>query len=138
VRANTRRRFHQDGVQQAVEAVGQGTDEAPIESAPPTAFDLAPGYDGLLAKDQVLGSQGCPGRHRKLFGDERPHDLKAVAERANVVSWELAHERALAPTGAGEPIVADGRSVRANGAGNGRGHECFTNGAGVLSTGLAS
>jgi hypothetical protein len=52
----------QDGVSQAPEAAGQCTKEPPIKSAPPRSFDLAADDDELLAKDQVLGDQGCPGR----------------------------------------------------------------------------
>ena len=55
--------FHeQDGVPQAPEAAGQCTEEPPIEVAPPRSFDLSADDDQLLAKDQVLGHQGCPGR----------------------------------------------------------------------------
>ena len=54
--------FHEEhGVQQAVEAAGQRTDEPAIESAQARAFDLAADHDELLAKDQVFGDQGCPG-----------------------------------------------------------------------------
>src|SRR5450631_2019265 len=55
--------FHeQDGVPQAPEAAGQCTEEPPIEVAPPRSCDLSAADDQLLAKDQVLGYQGCPGR----------------------------------------------------------------------------
>jgi hypothetical protein len=55
--------FHEeDGVQEAVEAAGQRTDEPAIESAQARAFDLAANDDELLAKDQVRGDEGCPGR----------------------------------------------------------------------------
>jgi hypothetical protein len=54
--------FHeQDGVPQAPEAAGQCTEEPPIEAAPPRSFDLSADDDDLLAKEQVLGDQHCPG-----------------------------------------------------------------------------
>ena len=54
--------FHEeDGVQEAVEAAGQRTDEPAIESVQARAFDLSANDDELLAKDQVRGDEGCPG-----------------------------------------------------------------------------
>jgi len=54
--------FHeQDGVRQAPEAAGQGTEEPPIEAAPPRSFGLSADDNELLAKEQVLGDQHCPG-----------------------------------------------------------------------------
>ena len=55
--------FHeQHDVHETVEAAGQRPDEPAIEPAQASAFDLAADDDELLAKEQVLGDQGCPGR----------------------------------------------------------------------------
>jgi hypothetical protein len=70
--------FHrQDGIQKLVEATGQGTDEPAIESAQARAFDLASDDDELLAKEQVLGDQGCP-RY-----DEGQNNAEQEAERGD-------------------------------------------------------
>jgi hypothetical protein len=63
--------FHeQHDVHEAVEVAGQGTDESAIESAQARTFDLASDDDELLAKDQVLGDQGCAGRDEGQDGVE--------------------------------------------------------------------
>jgi hypothetical protein len=70
--------FHdEDGVHEAVEAAGQRTDEPAIESAQARAFDLAADDDELLAKDQVLGDQGCAGR------DEGQDDVEPEAKEGD-------------------------------------------------------
>jgi hypothetical protein len=70
--------FHEEhGVQEAVEAAGQRTDEPAIESAQARAFDLAADDNELLAKDQVFGDQGCSG------GDEGQDEVEEEAKEAN-------------------------------------------------------
>jgi hypothetical protein len=70
--------FHeQHDVHEAVEAAGQGTDEPAIESAQSRAFDLAADDDKLLAKEQVLGDQGCAGR------DEGQDEVEQEAKEAD-------------------------------------------------------
>jgi hypothetical protein len=70
--------FHeQHDVHEAVEAAGQGTDEPAIESAQARAFDLAADDDELLAKEQVLGDQGCAGR------DEGQDEVEQEAKEAD-------------------------------------------------------
>jgi hypothetical protein len=79
----------QDGVPQAPEAAGQCTEEPPIEAAPPRSFDVSADDDQLLAKDQVLGHQGCPGRYDgqeaddyvARFAEERDGDGRALVVR---------------------------------------------------------
>jgi hypothetical protein len=66
-----------DGVQKAVEAAGQRADELAIESAQARALDLAADHDEFLAKDQVLGDQGCPGR------DEGQDEAEQEAKEAD-------------------------------------------------------
>ena len=51
----------QHDVQETVEAAGQRPDEPAIEPAQARAFDLAADDYELLAKEQVLGDQSCPG-----------------------------------------------------------------------------
>ena len=102
--------FHeQHDVHEAVEAAGQGTDEPAIESAQARAFDLAADDDELLAKEQVLGDQGCAGR------DEGQDEVEQEAKEADhgsdrVPRWSV-------PGTAG---VCAGQGGRARGEGAGR------------------
>ena len=75
--------YKQDGAQEVPEASGQGTYESPLESAPARAFDLAADDDELLAEDQVLGDQGCPGR------DEGQDDVEQEAKEGDHDSERL-------------------------------------------------
>ena len=75
--------YEQDGVPQAPKAAGQCTEEPPIKSAPPRSFDLAADDDELLAKDQVLGDQGCPRR------DEGQDDVEQEAKEGDHDSERL-------------------------------------------------
>jgi hypothetical protein len=86
--------FHEEhGVQEAVEAAGQRTDDPAIESVQARAFDLAADDDELLAKDQILGDQGCPGC------DEGQDEVEQKAKEADhgsdrVPRWTFSARRA--------------------------------------------
>ena len=68
-------RLHQqDGVEQASEAAGQGTEEPPIESAETRAPDPTTGHDELLPEEQILGDQS---RARRYDGQ---HEIEHEAE----------------------------------------------------------
>lgn len=69
--------YEQDGVPQAPKAPSKCTEEPPIKSAPPRSFDLAADDDELLAKDQVLGDQCCPGP------DEGQDDVEQEAKESD-------------------------------------------------------
>ena len=79
--------FHEQyNVQETVEAAGQRPDEPAIEPAQTRAFDLAADDDELLAKEQVLGDQGCPGCEEcqdevEQEPKERDHGSEGVPRR---------------------------------------------------------
>lgn len=88
--------FHEEhSVHKAVEATRQRTDEPVIGSAQARAVDLAADDDELLAKNEVLGDQGCVGRDegRDEVDQEAKeaitvptayHDGRILARRASV------------------------------------------------------
>jgi hypothetical protein len=76
-----RGRFHeQEGVQQAA---GQCPDEAPIETAPPRAFDVATEDDELLAKIKFSATGVPRGAAKVRMMSNRKRD------KALTVSWGL-------------------------------------------------
>jgi hypothetical protein len=73
-----------------VEATGQSTDEPAIESAQARAFDLAADDDELLAKEQVLGDQGCAGRNEgqdEVEQEAKEADHGSRPRTTMVCSW---------------------------------------------------